>query len=139
MTLKVLDQLGPSISLLLEPSSRQLVLALQTELGTVSIRLSQERACQLGVSLIRESGKVWTFTEAAAPETKEKDDEVDLDRVDHGWPARGEPGPGARPPEAGSNGAGRHPRAYPISLSGDFPSGGDRGAESGAEDGDGAG
>jgi hypothetical protein len=56
MDLIPLDTLG-GITLALDPDSRDLVLILKTHIGSVTVSLTAEKACALGVSLIRESGK----------------------------------------------------------------------------------
>jgi hypothetical protein len=47
----------PGVDLLLEPDSHDIVMAFATDLGTMSKDLTAEEACQLGIALIRESGK----------------------------------------------------------------------------------
>jgi hypothetical protein len=56
MDLIPLDTLG-AITIALDPDSRDLVLILKTHIGSVTVSLSAEKACALGISLIRESGK----------------------------------------------------------------------------------
>lgn len=56
MDLITLDTLG-GITLALDPDSRDLVLILRTHIGSVTVSLTAEKACALGIALIRESGK----------------------------------------------------------------------------------
>jgi hypothetical protein len=65
-TPEMLDQIGSRIAIMVDPATHQLILAVHTDVGTITAQLSQERACQLGVSLIRESGKVFNFAQAQA-------------------------------------------------------------------------
>lgn len=53
---KLLEVMG-NVIIYLNTQTHEIILAIQTDVGTVSTNLSMERACQIGVSLIRESGK----------------------------------------------------------------------------------
>ncbi|MHC4686098.1 MAG: hypothetical protein ACYTEW_17535 [Planctomycetota bacterium] len=74
-----LETIG-AITLFLDQNSRDIILAIQTDIGTVSVGITQERAKELGVILIRESGKRYIFQPAkkveSIPKNGEKTKEV---------------------------------------------------------------
>lgn len=64
--MRQLDSIG-AVDLYLDEDSRDIVIAIKTELGTITAALTAERACQLGVSLVRESGKRYVIKREQPP------------------------------------------------------------------------
>jgi hypothetical protein len=58
--MKHLETVG-GVELHLDEASRDIIVAVKTEIGTVVTNLTPEKACQLGIALIRESGKRYVF------------------------------------------------------------------------------
>ena len=76
--MKHLETIG-AVDLFLDEESRDIVVAIKTDIGTVSVSVVPEKACQLGVALIRESGKRYVFKQreqppVVAPPQPEEDD-----------------------------------------------------------------
>ena len=78
----LIDQIGP-IFVYRDPKTQDVVLAVQTEIGKVAANLTAERALQVGVALVRESGQRRAFT------SEEKhDEEIEPDRIPASGPVR---------------------------------------------------
>lgn len=123
--MRYLDTVGP-VELHLDEASRDIVMVVRTEFGAVSASLTAEKACQLGVCLIRESGKRYVFQQERPnkgvplpqeePHAPNHDRRVDVERraiVQSGQPrrVRKEPQPSdgageSRPGKPGTEGSG---------------------------------
>ncbi len=61
MALEQLEVFSETLTLAVNTETHELVLCLVTNVGTVTHAISKERAAQLGVSLIRQSGRRFEF------------------------------------------------------------------------------
>jgi len=80
--MKHLETIG-SVDLFLDEASRDIIVATKTEIGTITASLTAEKACLLGVALIRESGKRYVFKQreqppvAAPPQQEEESNDTE--------------------------------------------------------------
>lgn len=88
-----LESMGGGVDLYLDEASRDIVVAIKTEIGTVTTALTPEAACRFGISLIRESGKRYVFKSqpARTAPSKEEKHESETDDSNGGGGAPREP------------------------------------------------